>query len=111
MYPKEFSIGNEVFPYSEIIHGTEDKYDYYYEISISWQEKTGVVIVTRWGVSIYFDNGKAIMTNIQPYFLFKGKKSLDEDNLRKILNIICNTDAEGKSITKEDLDYFYRIRN
>lgn len=71
-YPYQFELDNEIFPYSESLTDVDEEgdYDYLYDISIVWKGRDGVISVSRWGVSLWYDDGDAVMTNIQPHTLF-----------------------------------------
>jgi hypothetical protein len=109
-YPYQFQIGDEVFPFGETLHDENEEgvYDYHYDVSVVWEGRDGEVVITRWGVSLWFDDGDAIMTNIQPASLFPNKRVLTIPDLIKVMKTLVAIGGEGMSVSKEKLDHFYQ---
>jgi hypothetical protein len=109
-YPYQFTLDGEVFPYDESITDCDEEgeYDYLYDISVVWKNRDGVVTVSRWGVSLWYDDGDALMTNIQPHSLFPNKRKLSVDDLKRIVKTLEDTKVEGMPVSKEQMDSFYQ---
>lgn len=105
-YPYQFTLDNEIFPYDESLTSSdkESEYDYLYEISVVLRKRDGVISVSRWGVSLWYDDGDALMTNIVPHRLFPGKRQLSTDDLKQIIRI----NLEGMPVPKEEVDSLYQ---
>src|SRR5262245_12010146 len=93
---------NTVRFYEEI-----DDRGYFYELYVLIDSKKAAIVITDAGVSIDFIDGSSIDTNIMPEGRYGKQKSLQWEQLRKIIRIIEATGAEGKVWSKEEMDKFY----
>jgi hypothetical protein len=104
-YEHQFSFNGAVFPYSANV-ADEDE-DYCYNISACWYDRDCEICITRYGLSLFYDDGSSTTTNIEPGRLFSGKKELTTPDLKRILKLLEDIGAEGKTFTKEQNDFFY----
>lgn len=109
-YPYSFTLDGEKFPYMETLTVCDEEGSYYYlyDISVVCRGRAGVVSISRWGVSLWYHDGDAVMTNIEPNGLFKGKRQLTATDLKKILNLLEAINLEGMPVSKEDIECFYQ---
>jgi hypothetical protein len=97
---------NETFRYYENL--SED--GYFYEVYILVGEKKAAVVVTEDGVSVDFlESGKTIHTNIVPKAVFSGHERLTWRQIAHILVVLSNTELEGRSYSKEEMDSLYEV--
>ena len=90
-------------PFEDVV---EDPY--FYEIYFSLDDETHSIVVTGFGVSVLWADGSSTHTNIIPNRLFPGKIKLSDDDLIKIIDIVENTDCEGRKIPKEDMEASFK---
>ena len=107
-YPHQFVLHGEVFPYNEKLINDKDGYDYLYNISVVWNGRDGEIAISRWGVSMWYDDDDTVTTNIEPDRLFPNKKQLTIANLQKIIRILERIGLEGMTTSKEQMDLFYQ---
>jgi len=82
---------------------------YFYEIYILADGEEARVVITDYGVSVDFRvSGKSIHTNIVPNRLHPGVERLNWGHLERILRIVRDTDLEGKTFSKQEMDDQYQ---
>lgn len=99
-YPKLLEAkSGEHFPYSEEL----DEEGYFYRISVVWRKRDGELIIAPDGVSLSFDDGDSIHSNIIPRGLFGEVLKLTEEQLEKIILAL----VEGRPFSKKEMDDLY----
>jgi len=95
---------NETIRYYESL---DDK-GYFYELYVLIDGNYSAIIITEGGVSVEFregpKSGASIHTNIIPENLFPNSKSLEWDQLCKIIKILEVSDLEGRFFSKKHMD-------
>ncbi len=102
-YPYRLVKDNgEIFPYEKDIEEGSD--DYFYRISAIWRKKDCEIIITRFGVSIDWDDGTCTTTNIEPMSLFPNAIwKLTKKQLLKIIDCVEKTGGEGMKYSIDEL--------
>ena len=95
---QELKINGKIYNFKETIF--ED--DYLYEVN----HTKGIIIITKYGVTLCFDNWKTLTSNITPIGLFPEQKLLTNSNLKKIITIWKSIGYEGKYYSKQESRMF-----
>lgn len=95
--------GQDFFEYDEELY--DDGYFYRYYVFVDG--KPANLIITESGVSVEFEEGNCVHTSLIPKAMFQNQKSLDWEQVKKIITIIVNTELEGVESSKEQMDELY----
>jgi len=91
---------DETFRFYESV----DADGYFYEVYVLIDKEKAAIAITDNGVSVDFMSGSSIHTNIVPNKMFQGQKFLSWNQIAKILTVLENTDLEGVTYSKEQME-------
>ena len=106
---KKFTRNNCIHEYIEELDENDKNGDHYcYGVFCKIGKQEVEIVITTFGVSLFYPDGSAKNTNLQPYKMFPECNKLTVKQLIKVMDILEATGFEGKMYSKEHMEEVFQ---